>query len=176
MLGIEYKTDEWRLFIDSSKISLKGVLLHNGNHLASVPVAHSVHRKETYENLEQLLEKINYKQHQWMVCGDLKVLCMLLEQQQGYTECPCYICEWDSQAQDKHWTRRTLKNILRKSLVDPEKNILPPLHTKLGLMKQFGKTLDGNGTCFNYLSNKFPALSQAKVKEGICRTTDQGTN
>jgi hypothetical protein len=51
MLDVEYKTDEWRLFIDSSKRSLKGVLLHNGNSLASVPVAHSVHLKETYENL-----------------------------------------------------------------------------------------------------------------------------
>jgi MarR-like DNA-binding transcriptional regulator SgrR of sgrS sRNA len=67
MLGVEYKTDEWRFFIDSSKRSLKGVLLHNGNRLASVPVAHSVHLKETCENLEQLLEKINYKPHQWMV-------------------------------------------------------------------------------------------------------------
>jgi hypothetical protein len=57
------------------------------------------------------------------------------------------------------------KNILRKGLMDPEKIILPPLHIKLGLMKQFVKALDGN--CFNYLGNKFPALSQAKVKEGI---------
>ena len=32
-------------------------------------------------------------------------------------------------------------------------------------MEQFVKALDGN--CFNYLSNKFPALSQAKVKEVI---------
>jgi hypothetical protein len=55
MLGVEYKTGEWRLFIDSSKRSLKVVLLHNGNLLASVPVVHSVHLKETYENLEQLL-------------------------------------------------------------------------------------------------------------------------
>jgi hypothetical protein len=86
MLGVGYKTDDWRLFIDSSKRSLKRVLLHNGNRLASVPVAHSVHLKETYENLEQLLEKIYYKQYQWMVCGDLKVLCMLLGQQQGYTK------------------------------------------------------------------------------------------
>jgi hypothetical protein len=83
MLGVEYKTDKWRLFIDSSKRSLKGVLQHNSNHLASVPVVHSVHLKEIYGNLEQLLEKINYKQHQWMVCGDLKVLCMLLGQQQS---------------------------------------------------------------------------------------------
>jgi hypothetical protein len=95
MLGVEYKTDEWRLFIASSKRSMKGVLLHDGKHLASVPVAYSVHLKETYKNLEQLLEKINYKQHQCMVCGDLKVLCMLLGQQ-GYTKFSCYIYEWDS--------------------------------------------------------------------------------
>jgi hypothetical protein len=49
--------------------------------------------------------------------------------------------------------------------MDPEKVILPPLHIKLGLVKQFVKALDGN--CFNYLSNKFPALSQAEVKEGL---------
>jgi hypothetical protein len=110
-------------------------------------------------------------------CGDLKVLCMLLGQQQGYTKFPCYICEWDSPAQDKHWTQRQwtqrarlitgCKNILRKSLVDPGKMILPPLHIELGLIKQFVKALDGNGNCFNYLSNKFLALSQARVKEGI---------
>jgi hypothetical protein len=51
--------------------------------------------------------------------------------------------------------------------VDPEKIILPPLHIKLGLMKQFVKAQDRNGNCFNCLSNKFPALSHAKVKEGI---------
>ena len=30
-LGYEHDSDEWRLFIDSSKTSLKAVLLHNGN-------------------------------------------------------------------------------------------------------------------------------------------------
>jgi hypothetical protein len=30
---------EWRLFIDSSKVSLKAVLLHNGNKFPSVPLA-----------------------------------------------------------------------------------------------------------------------------------------
>jgi len=46
-LGIDYNAEEWRLFIDSSKRSLKGVLLNNGNKYASIPVAHSVHLKET---------------------------------------------------------------------------------------------------------------------------------
>jgi hypothetical protein len=74
-------------------------------------------------------------------CGDLKVLCMLLGQQQGYTKFPCYICEWDSRAQDKHWTQRQWtqrtrlitgsKNILRKSLVDPEKNDLTTFTNKV---------------------------------------------
>jgi hypothetical protein len=187
MLGVQYKTDEWKLFNDSSKVSLKNVLQRNGNHLASFPVAHAVHLKEKYENLLQLLEKINYKQHQGMVCGDMKVLCMLLGQQQGCTKFPCYICEWDSRAQVRHWiqrqwTHRTrlilgFKNILKKSIVDPEKIILSPLHIKVCLMKQFVKALDGNADCFHYLSNKFPALSKAQVKEGIfVGPQDQGTN
>ena len=41
-LGLEHDPDEWRLFIDSSKASLKAVLLHNVNQNPSVPVAHAV--------------------------------------------------------------------------------------------------------------------------------------
>jgi hypothetical protein len=61
-LGEEtYDPNDWRLFIDSSKGSLKAVLLHNGNKFASIPVAHSIHLKETYENL--VLENIKYHEH-----------------------------------------------------------------------------------------------------------------
>ena len=38
---INYKQNDWRLFIDTSKRSHKGVHLHNGNELSSVPVGHS---------------------------------------------------------------------------------------------------------------------------------------
>ena len=44
----EYNPDELRLFIDSSKRSLKCVLLHNGNTFACVPIGHSVVLKEHY--------------------------------------------------------------------------------------------------------------------------------
>lgn len=81
--GITYKTSEWRLFIDSSQRSLKGVLLHNGNKYASIPVAHSVHLKETYENVGTLLSNIKYVEHQWLLCGDFKIICLLLGQQLG---------------------------------------------------------------------------------------------
>ena len=51
---------DWRHFIDSSKLSLKAVLFHNGNTLPSIPIGHSVHNKESYENMKMLMEAINY--------------------------------------------------------------------------------------------------------------------
>ena len=54
-----------------------------------------------------------------------------------------------------------------ESLVDPKKVLLPPLHIKLGKMKQFVKALPKVGETFKYLSTKFPRLSEAKLKEGV---------
>ena len=45
VLDHEHKTTEWRLFIDSSKTSLKAVLLHNGNKFPSVPIAYATNMK-----------------------------------------------------------------------------------------------------------------------------------
>ena len=39
-ININHNPLEWRLFIDSSKLSLKAVLLHNCNILPSIPVGH----------------------------------------------------------------------------------------------------------------------------------------
>jgi hypothetical protein len=61
--NIQHDGSEWRLFIDSSKRSLKAVLLHNGNKYALLPVGHSVHLKERYENLDLILNKIKYSDH-----------------------------------------------------------------------------------------------------------------
>jgi hypothetical protein len=40
--GKKHKPEEWRLFIDSSKLRLKAVLLHNGNMHPSVPIGHAL--------------------------------------------------------------------------------------------------------------------------------------
>ncbi|KAI6659906.1 hypothetical protein LOD99_14246 [Oopsacas minuta] len=77
-LGHEHISTEWRLFIDSSKASLKAVLLHNGNEKPSVPIAHAVGLKETYESMETILGVIDYWAHNWNICGDLKVVSLLL--------------------------------------------------------------------------------------------------
>jgi len=62
-LGIKHDPQEWRLFIESSKLSLKAVLLRNGNQHPSIPVGHAVHMKGTYENLKQLLNKLEYSKY-----------------------------------------------------------------------------------------------------------------
>ena len=63
---------DWRLFIDSSKLSLKAVLFHSGDTLPSIPVGHSVHNKESYENMKILMEAINYDKFKWQICDDLR--------------------------------------------------------------------------------------------------------
>ena len=54
-MGCWYEPAEWRLFIDSSKINLKCVLLQNGNVLASIQIGHSVQIKESYDSMKQVL-------------------------------------------------------------------------------------------------------------------------
>lgn len=176
-MGKEYNAADWRLFIDSSKRSLKAVLLHNGNDLASLPVAHSVKLRETYDDMKCLLSTIKYDQHNWLLCGDLKVIALLLGQQGGYMKFPCFLCFWDSRADDLHykqkvWPPRTeftpgTGSVKHVPLVDPRKILLPPLHIKLGLMKNFVKALDTNGEAFKYLAQEFPQISEAKLKAGI---------
>ena len=176
-IGCEYQSSEWRLFIDSSKRSLKCVLLHNGNRYASIPIGHSVQLKESYDTMRIVLEKVKYSEHNWTICGDLKVLSMLLGQQGGYTKFPCFLCLWDSRAKNDHWRIKEWperaafkvgeKNIKNTPLVAPHKVLLPPLHIKLGLMKQFVRALDKEGECFKHLSIKFPQISHEKLTAGI---------
>lgn len=172
-----YRPEDWRLFIDSSKRSLKCVLLHNGNKLASIPIGHSTKLKEEYENIKLVLEKISYVQHQWSVCVDLKMVNFLLGQQGGYTKYPCFLCLWDSRAKSEHFSRKDWPsrinmtvgkaNIANEPLISREKIIFPPLHIKLGLIKQFVKALDKDGGCFKYICRSFPGLSTEKLKAGI---------
>jgi len=59
-------------------VSLKAVLLQNGKQQRSIPGGHAVHMKETYENLKQLLKKLEYSKYGWHSCGDLKVVSLLM--------------------------------------------------------------------------------------------------
>ncbi|GFY76915.1 uncharacterized protein TNIN_131441 [Trichonephila inaurata madagascariensis] len=68
-MNISNDSNNWKFFIDSSKLSLKVVLLHEDNLLPSIPIGHSVHEKETDANVKLLLELIKYEDHEWQICG-----------------------------------------------------------------------------------------------------------
>ena len=58
-------------------------------------------------------------------------------------------------------------NIINDQLVPSNKVLLPPLHIKLELMKQFVKSLDNESSALQYLQAKFPKLTSEKVRAGI---------
>lgn len=132
---------------------------------------------ETYETMVELLKCIKYEEHDWKVCSDLIVVGMLRGMQGGFTKYCCFLCLWDSRARTHHYTRKIWpareniivgsENVTYKALVKKENIILPPLHIKLGLFKNFVKALDKEGRALVYLRLIFPRLSVAKIKEGI---------
>jgi hypothetical protein len=70
----EHISEQWWRFADSSKVSLKAVLLHNGNKFPSIPPDGAVHTIETCEKLQLLLQKQkHYEEHRWNIQGEHKV-------------------------------------------------------------------------------------------------------
>ena len=175
-LFMDYNPNEWRLFLDASCSSFKACLIHNGNEFPTIPVAYTTIFKESRFSVEKIFEKLQYEKHNWLICGDFKMLNFVLGLQQGYTSHPCFLCLWDSRADDEHyrrkeWPRRTewvpsKQNIQHKKLADLENILLPPLHIKLGLMKQFISTLvSQNQGVFEFLCDFFAKdLSVDKIK------------
>ena len=177
-MGIaQYSSDDWRLFIDRSKASLKVVLLHNENKYAPLPISHSTKMKEEYDSIKLVLNKLAFDEHKWVICVDLKMVNFLFGQRSGYTKYPCFLCLWDSRARHQHWKKKNWPkrsslqvgshNVVNTPLVDPGRIIFPPPHIKLGLMKQFAKALNKDGSCFMYICRSFPRLSDEKLKAGV---------
>ena len=84
---------------------------------------------------------------------------------------------WNSRAREQHWRQKEWpvreqivpgkKNIQAQPLVKRSKIVFPPLHIKLGVMKQFVKALNKEGSCFKYICGKFPGLTIEKLKAGV---------
>ena len=97
--------------------------------------------------------------------------------QAGFTKYCCFLCLWDSRAVSQHYTQKDWgsrstfvpgeHSCNENPLVDMNKVLLPPLHIKLGLMKNCVKALHKNGAVFQHLSTVFPGLSAAKLNKGI---------
>ena len=102
--------------------------------------------------MERLSSALNYQEHKWVICGDLKVVGVNLGFRGGYTKYSCFLYLWDSHADEQRYTRQEwpsrqgLKtasyNVLFHPLVEPSKTLISPLHIKFGHMKNFVKALD----------------------------------
>ena len=49
----------------------------------SIPIAHTVHLKESYKSIQVLLETIQFNACKWSICGDLKAVGILIGMQGG---------------------------------------------------------------------------------------------
>ncbi|GBO38402.1 hypothetical protein AVEN_86225-1 [Araneus ventricosus] len=134
--------------------------------------------KETYEILKHMLSSIEYSKHSWHIRADLKVIAVLVGLQAGYTKFVFAFCASGTVGTEKKryikkvWPKRQflipgVKNGKNEPLSASKKILLPPLHIKLGLMKNFVKAMDCGGSGFRYLRLKFPKVSETKIKEGI---------
>ena len=69
----------------------------------------------------------------------------------------------------QHWVRKDWPvrenialgghNIIQEPLVEENKNILPLVHIKMGLIKQLIQAIDKDGKFFKYMRKIFPGLS-----------------
>ena len=55
-------------------------------------------------------------------------------------------------------------NVKWKPLIEPQKVLMPPLHIKISLIKQFVTALHKESAAFKYLQVLFPKLSEVKSK------------
>ena len=157
-LGCEHNPADWRLFIDSRKTSLKALLLHNGNIKPSIPEGSSILRNEAYNTMKILLDLSEYPKYTWKICSDFKVVSLLLRLQLGYMKHMCFLCLWDSRQDNSHcavnvWPPRQSSqigkhNVQHQLLISSAHVLLPLLHIKLGLMKNFVKAMDWHGDGF----------------------------
>jgi hypothetical protein len=128
--------------------------------------------KELYEKMKLLLSCIQYNIHLWNICGDLKVIVLLVGMQLDFTRFCCFLCEWDFDTIDCHcclkeWYRCEQfqlgqKDIRNEPLVHLKKIILLSLH----VTKSFVKVLGNDGKAFYYLLQNSPKICESKIKEG----------
>ena len=112
---------------------------------------------------------MNYYAYNWNICGDLKVIGLLLGMQMGYTKHQCFLCLWDNRDDEQHYIKKDWP--LRKTfvsgryyihhvpLINSKKIYLPTMHIKLGLLKNFVKAMDHDGCGFKYLQQNFSGKS-----------------
>ena len=65
-------------YLSIHQLKVKAVLLYNGNRVSSIPVGYSISMSENYNNMIVLLDSLNYNNHNWMICGNLNVIIIII--------------------------------------------------------------------------------------------------
>ena len=102
---------------------------------------------------------------------------ILTRSTRGYLRYSCFLCLWNNRADEQHYSRKLwplieeltpgAHYVIRQPLVQREKILLPTLHTKFGLAKQFIKALKSDSEAIMHVQAIFPNLSESKIKGGI---------
>jgi hypothetical protein len=133
----EHKPENWQLFIDYSKLSLKFVL-HSWNDSPSISVAILLEYLLIFETYSFLLVMS-------LVIWNSSAFPFTLNG--TVMHCHCSVIEWPRHKQ----ILPGQKNVANDPLVDPQKIVQPPLHIKLRLMKNSVKAMNRNTEGFRYL-------------------------
>lgn len=175
-IGYRHVENDLRLFIASSEDSLKAVLLNVTKTHPSVPLFYVVDVPENYENMKKILGLIKYDEHMWKVCCDLKIASVLSNLHKGLSKQDCFLCTWDRQRTDLHYTdyqwpsRMTYKlgqySVDHVPLVEGSKIMLPSLCIKLGIVRDFVRAMYKDGMAFKFLKTIFPTLSAENIYTG----------
>ena len=104
--ALESEHHSRRFFTDSSKPSLKAVLLKNGDEKPSIPLVNATALNKTHEILELILRLISYYAYKWNICGDLKVIGLLYGMKMSYIKHHCFLCVWDSRDDEQHYIKK----------------------------------------------------------------------
>jgi hypothetical protein len=102
-LGQQNDSNEWWLFIDSSKLSLKAVLSHNGRIYHSAPILGALHTKTSCDNMRHLLNvsnKINILGIS-METWEWQYLCFVYD---WAIRNSCFFCEWERSSRRGHYS------------------------------------------------------------------------
>lgn len=126
--------------------------------------------------METILHLIQYNNYGWRVFCDLNVVAILIGIKQGFSKHQCFLCNSEGRQTKLHYTDHQWKaredyqvgvaSVVNTPLIDKEKVILPPLHIKLGLMRNFVRALDHDSAPFRHLKTIFPKLTEAKIDAG----------
>lgn len=79
----QYDPNDWQLFIDSSKMGLEAVMVHNRNAYPAAPILCAMHMKELYEDMHLPVQYRRYDKYSCFLCRVMKVATFLVRLQVG---------------------------------------------------------------------------------------------